>query len=161
MRGQQANFSARPGDWQCPILDCGNINFAWRNDCHNCQAPKPTGARGEPKPNADWQFQGSLKFCFAFQEGDDCSKGQNCQFVHCRKEDQKKFKRLSGQTNSVARSGDWKCPNCCSTNFDFQKDFCYNCKAPKPENSENSENEVEELREAKEPSLATPGGKKV
>ena len=39
----QGNFSARPGDWQCPILNCGNKNFAWRNDCNKCQTPKPSG----------------------------------------------------------------------------------------------------------------------
>ena len=107
MRGQEANFSARPahydlkrarpGDWQCPILDCGNTNFAWRNDCLKCQAPKPTGARSEPNPNADWQRQGPLKFCIAFQKGDDCSKVQNCQFIHCQKEDQKELKRLNSE----------------------------------------------------------------
>merc|ERR1719464_1479075 len=45
--GDQANFSGRPGDWQCSILDCGNTNFAWRNECNKCQAPKPEGAGGD------------------------------------------------------------------------------------------------------------------
>ena len=24
--------------------DCGNNNFAWRNECNRCKAPKPEGA---------------------------------------------------------------------------------------------------------------------
>ena len=43
--GQQANFSVRPGDWKCPNLECGNINFARRNECNKCQAPKPAGGK--------------------------------------------------------------------------------------------------------------------
>merc|ERR1719242_208068 len=44
--GGQANFSARPGDWTCPLVDCGNTNFSWRNECNKCQQPKPEGAGG-------------------------------------------------------------------------------------------------------------------
>merc|ERR1719290_273063 len=45
--GGQANFSARPGDWTCPLVDCGNTNFSWRNECNKCQQPKPEGAGGD------------------------------------------------------------------------------------------------------------------
>lgn len=36
----------RDGDWKCPNPDCGNTNFAWRNQCNRCDEPKPEGASG-------------------------------------------------------------------------------------------------------------------
>ena len=35
----------RPGDWPC---SCGNVNFAFRQQCNSCQAPKPAGSDGPP-----------------------------------------------------------------------------------------------------------------
>eukprot|EP00039_Didymoeca_costata_P013309 m.200468 g.200468 ORF g.200468 m.200468 type:complete len:69 (+) comp15736_c0_seq4:50-256(+) len=38
----------KPGDWQCPDETCGNVNFAFRTECHRCGEPKPPGAGGGP-----------------------------------------------------------------------------------------------------------------
>ncbi|KAJ3018162.1 hypothetical protein HKX48_003074 [Thoreauomyces humboldtii] len=35
--------SGKEGDWPCT---CGNTNFAWRDSCNRCQAPKPGGGGG-------------------------------------------------------------------------------------------------------------------
>ena len=55
----------RPGDWKCTKTDCGNINFAWRKACNNCDTEKPDNVP-DYKPDAgehendDW-FVGAIK----------------------------------------------------------------------------------------------------
>ena len=55
----------RPGDWKCTKTDCGNINFAWRKACNNCDREKPDNVpdykpdEGEHE-NDDW-FVGAIK----------------------------------------------------------------------------------------------------
>ena len=34
----------KQGDWSCP--KCQNHNFAWRDNCNRCEAPKPSGGGG-------------------------------------------------------------------------------------------------------------------
>lgn len=36
----------RGGDWRCPNPDCGNTNFAWRDQCNLCKSAKPEGLGG-------------------------------------------------------------------------------------------------------------------
>ncbi|XP_011300491.1 RNA-binding protein cabeza isoform X3 [Fopius arisanus] len=36
----------RGGDWRCTNPDCGNTNFAWRDECNLCKSSKPEGAGG-------------------------------------------------------------------------------------------------------------------
>ena len=54
----------RPGDWKCSDKECGNINFAWRKECNNCDVEKPENApdyKTEIKhEHAEW-FVGAVK----------------------------------------------------------------------------------------------------
>jgi len=48
----------RSGDWQCPNPDCGNNNFAWRNECNRCKAQKPEGEDDGPSPGDGFRGRG-------------------------------------------------------------------------------------------------------
>ena len=39
----------KQGDWSCP--KCQNHNFAWRDNCNRCEAPKPSGGGGDRRDN--------------------------------------------------------------------------------------------------------------
>lgn len=38
----------RDGDWNCGDASCGNMNFAFRQECHRCNKPR-TGGEGQTK----------------------------------------------------------------------------------------------------------------
>ncbi|XP_038123851.1 TATA-binding protein-associated factor 2N isoform X2 [Cyprinodon tularosa] len=42
--GGGPNFDVKGGDWPCPNSSCGNMNFARRQECNKCGAPKPGDA---------------------------------------------------------------------------------------------------------------------
>uniref|UniRef100_A0A3Q1HIU1 TAF15 RNA polymerase II, TATA box binding protein (TBP)-associated factor n=1 Tax=Anabas testudineus TaxID=64144 RepID=A0A3Q1HIU1_ANATE len=42
--GGGPNFDIKGGDWPCPNSSCGNMNFARRQECNKCGAPKPRDA---------------------------------------------------------------------------------------------------------------------
>ncbi|XP_051933334.1 TATA-binding protein-associated factor 2N isoform X2 [Hippocampus zosterae] len=44
--GGGPNFDMKGGDWPCPNSSCGNMNFARRQECNKCGAPKPGDAGG-------------------------------------------------------------------------------------------------------------------
>ena len=53
----------RPGDWKCTKKECGNINFAWRNSCNNCDTEKSENTQDykeDRHEHADW-FVGAIK----------------------------------------------------------------------------------------------------
>merc|ERR1712070_299748 len=39
-----APVAGEDGNWQCP--QCGNVNYAIRDACNRCKAPKPEGVEG-------------------------------------------------------------------------------------------------------------------
>ncbi|XP_041851523.1 TATA-binding protein-associated factor 2N isoform X3 [Melanotaenia boesemani] len=45
-RGGGPNFDVKGGDWPCPNSSCGNMNFARRQECNKCGAPKPGNGGG-------------------------------------------------------------------------------------------------------------------
>ncbi|XP_020564055.1 TATA-binding protein-associated factor 2N isoform X2 [Oryzias latipes] len=42
--GGGPSFDIKGGDWPCPNSSCGNMNFARRQECNKCGAPKPGDA---------------------------------------------------------------------------------------------------------------------
>merc|ERR1719150_2775137 len=44
---------SRPGDWQCSNEECGNINFAWRKECNNCDTKKIESIENDSCDNQD------------------------------------------------------------------------------------------------------------
>lgn len=44
--GGGPNFDIKGGDWPCPNSSCGNMNFARRQECNKCGAPKPDDVGG-------------------------------------------------------------------------------------------------------------------
>jgi len=98
---QQQGFD----DWTCPA--CNNSNFARRQSCNRCDAPRPSG--GGQRSNQ--RFYGQ-------------DRGQ-------------RDNRRGQRDNSRGRSqqhgdNDWTCPACNNSNFSFRT-ACNRCEAPKPE----------------------------
>ena len=38
---QEKKYIPKEGDWECPEVECKNKNFARRDTCNRCGAPKP------------------------------------------------------------------------------------------------------------------------
>ncbi|XP_048504999.1 RNA-binding protein cabeza-like isoform X3 [Athalia rosae] len=60
----------RGGDWRCPNPDCGNTNFAWRDQCNLCKSSKPEGAGGGGRGGGDRGGRGG-----GFRGGDRGGRG--------------------------------------------------------------------------------------
>jgi len=78
---EQADFQGRPGDWKCEEGNCGNINFARRNECHKCFAPKHASGGTDFRPAQD---------------------GDNVETVFNEERRMVRAKRFKDQTNPLA-----------------------------------------------------------
>lgn len=54
---------SRPGDWTCPR--CQESNFAFRNSCFGCHAPRPAPRRHVERKEGDWDCSSCGKHNFA------------------------------------------------------------------------------------------------
>ena len=46
MRDGVAKSWQRSGDWLCPVISCGNVNFAFRDACNRCGTVRPSSVNG-------------------------------------------------------------------------------------------------------------------
>eukprot|EP00929_Paragymnodinium_shiwhaense_P052521 TRINITY_DN2630_c0_g1_i1.p1 TRINITY_DN2630_c0_g1~~TRINITY_DN2630_c0_g1_i1.p1 ORF type:complete len:343 (+),score=72.31 TRINITY_DN2630_c0_g1_i1:99-1127(+) len=102
----------RPGDWKCRM--CGNNNFAKRDTCNRCNAPKEEAAGGGARAGRRPEFGGA--------SGARAVK----EMLHATIS-----AAGGGGTSGTVKEGDWFCPNCGDHNF--QKNAgCRKCGTPKP-----------------------------
>lgn len=138
-----SNRPSRPGDWSC--AKCGNLNFAFRTECHknNCKEPRSTGDEGGA-PGAARTSAGG----YGRAQGGDwhCEKCGYMNFARRTECNQCKEPRKGGgmkpaRNNSgnygEARGEDWNCDKCGYMNF-ARRTECNECKAPRTDGAEGS-----------------------
>ena len=100
--------NSKPGDWKCS--SCDFSNFASRNECKNCNEPKPAGAG-----DSGGGFGGD-RYGAKGQDNFGSSNG---------------FGSGGGGGGRNSKPGDWKCSSCDFSNF-ASRNECKNCNEPKP-----------------------------
>ncbi|RJU88774.1 MAG: hypothetical protein DWC07_07260 [Candidatus Poseidoniales archaeon] len=150
-------------DWDCP--ECGNDNFAFRNECNRCEAPRPNGGgnrSGRQGGRQDGRSNGRERFGGRNNHGDndwDCGECGNSNFAFRQEcnmcsaprsggrgqsrgrhnDRQQRDNRGSnrrhddrgGRNNSTFTHNDWDCGECGNSNFSFRQE-CNRCEAPRP-----------------------------
>jgi rubredoxin len=131
---RQGNFSSfsggggrggesRPGDWPCP--SCSANNFASRNSCFKCHAPREEGSGGGGGGGGD-----------AFSSFSNNRRGGGRSYEN-NGGDFSSFgggRSGGGGRGGESRPGDWPCPSCSANNFS-SRNSCFKCHAPREEGS--------------------------
>lgn len=118
------------GDWQCPNVNCGEMNYLKREKCHICYTYKPSyNSKGTREKKAmregDWICSNCGKDNFSFREqcfecGEYYKENQPARSYNTGR-GQKKV-----QTSNRTVEGDWICEGCGENNFQF-RNKCYKC----------------------------------
>jgi len=133
--------SLKPGDWIC--ASCGFDNFASREECFKCHAPKKEKQRGGGRGgNGDWDCPKCGFDNFATRS--ECFKCHTPKPENNVDEDEGGDDENDGESGSrpfndkggygggprPERPGDWKCPKCNFSNFASRME-CKQCFTPK------------------------------
>lgn len=122
------------GAWQCTA--CPNVNFATRDACNRCAAPKPAEqppsqqARGGAPvagENGNWQCSSCQNVNFPMREV--------CNRCHAPKpqgmyDAAPQPVQGAGRAPVAGEGGNWACTSCGNVNFPM-REFCNLCQAPK------------------------------
>jgi len=149
-RGERGSSSGgletRPGDWKC--LECGNVNFSWRDKCNKCEEPKGDavpilhgsggrnwgnqgrGSGGPPEARpGDWDCPkcGNLNFSSRTKCNGTLPNGEACLLA---KPEFEKYGVAMVKSKMMHKDGDWNCFRCGNVNFQIREE-CNKCGLPK------------------------------
>lgn len=147
------------GNWSCP--QCQNVNFAVREACNRCQAPKPPEAaaqyagyggcggkgfvgRGGPPmagvdgnwacsqcQNVNFQVREACNRCQAPKQREAFGGGFFGAFIGGKAAAPQFAFGGKGGAPVAGADGNWSCPACRNVNFAV-REACNRCQAPKP-----------------------------
>ncbi len=101
-RDQRSSFN--DNDWTCP--ECKNSNFAFRQVCNRCEAPRPGGGGG--------------------------SRDNGGRSDRRPQRDGGRYEQRGGNNRQeIYNDNDWTCRECNNSNFAFRQ-VCNRCEAPRP-----------------------------
>ncbi|MBR68136.1 MAG: hypothetical protein CMA86_01320 [Euryarchaeota archaeon] len=121
--GNQRQFN---NDWTCP--KCNNSNFAFREACNRCEAPRPSGGRQQRSNDRyDNDRRGGRDNRSSGRFGNDRRGGRNNRSGGRYDND----RRGGRQQRDTFNTNDWTCPKCNNSNFSFRQ-ACNRCDAPRP-----------------------------
>ena len=101
-RDQSSSFN--DNDWTCP--ECKNSNFAFRQACNRCEAPRPGGGGG--------------------------SRDNGGRSDRRPQRDGGRYEQRGGNNRQeIYNDNDWTCRECNNSNFAFRQ-VCNRCEAPRP-----------------------------
>ena len=101
-REQRSSFN--DNDWTCP--ECKNSNFAFRQACNRCEAPRPGGGGG--------------------------SRDNGGRSDRRPQRDGGRYEQRGGNNRQeIYNDNDWTCRECNNSNFAFRQ-ACNRCEAPRP-----------------------------
>jgi len=143
------------GNWACAL--CNNVNYAMRDACNRCQAPKdmaeqgmqasppmhwpsqvhvePAQGTGKPVPGVDgnWICVLCQNINLGFRQA--CNRCQEPRPASRGVEPAARPSRAKGGAPVAGVDGNWACPSCQNVNFGMRV-VCNRCSAPKPAESE-------------------------
>ena len=165
-RGIDANnsrFKPSKGDWKCDKSDCQNWNFAKRDVCNLCKAPKPAnaftyeGSDDEEGSNHNRKNSGgSNGRRDNRRDNRSDNRNDNRQNNYNNNNNQNRDRSNNNNQNNQGnnrgyqqrnpreqrnapkfKEGDWICRECGNLNFGW-RESCNICKGNKPEGSTNN-----------------------
>ncbi|MAF93234.1 hypothetical protein CMO85_01050 [Candidatus Woesearchaeota archaeon] len=134
--GRQQRGTFNDNDWTCP--ECNNSNFAFRNVCNRCEAPRPGGGGGHRRQHNDRGGRDNNRGFRNDRGGRDNNRG----FRNDRggRDNNRGFRNDRGgrdnrdggrQQRGTFNNNDWTCPKCNNSNFSF-RNVCNRCEEPRP-----------------------------